>query len=152
MEFLGYPFEGYLTCDGYQAYHSLPEKITVTGCMAHARRRFDEALTTLKKDFTKEQLKETTAYQAMERIGMLYKIEEMLRGKSPEEKYTERQKQSKPLLDAFFEWLHSLEDAVDRSSKIGEAVLYTINQEQYLRRYLDDGHLSIDNTVAERAI
>ena len=83
---------------------------------------------------------------------MLYKIEEMLRGKSPEEKYTERQKQSKPLLDAFFEWLHSLEDAVDRSSKIGEAVLYTINQEQYLRRYLDDGHLSIDNTVAERAI
>ena len=56
------------------------------------------------------------------------------------EKYTERQKQSKPLLDAFFEWLHSLEDAVDRSSKIGEAVLYTINQEQYLRRYLDDGH------------
>ena len=120
--------------------------------MAHARWRFDEALTTLKKDFTKEQLKETTAYQAMERIGMLYKIEEMLRGKSPEEKYTERQKQSKPLLDAFFEWLHSLEDAVDRSSKIGEAVLYTINQEQYLRRYLDDGHLSIDNTVAERAI
>ncbi len=29
--------------------------ITVTGCMAHARRRFDEALTALKKDFTKEQ-------------------------------------------------------------------------------------------------
>ena len=129
VEFLGDTFEGYLTCDGYQAYHSLPEKITVTGCLAHARR-----------------------YQAMERIGMLYKIEEMLRGKSPEEKYTERQKQSKPLLDAFFEWLHSLEDAVDRSSKIGEAVLYTINQEQYLRRYLDDGHLSIDNTAAERAI
>ena len=50
----------------------------MTGCMAHARRRFDEALTVLKKDFTKEQLKETTAYQAMERIGMLYKIEEMI--------------------------------------------------------------------------
>lgn len=152
VEFLGDRFEGYFTCDGYQAYHSLPERITVTGCMAHARRRFDEALTTLKKDFTKEQLKETTAYQAMGRIGMLYKIEEMIRGKSPEEKYTERQKQSKPLLDALFEWLHSLEDAVDRSSKIGEAVLYTINQEQYLRRYLEDGHLSIDNTAAERAI
>ena len=29
--------------------------------MAHARRRFEEALTVLKKDFTKEQLKETTA-------------------------------------------------------------------------------------------
>ena len=115
-EFLGDQFEGSFTCDGYQAYHSLPERITVTGCMAHARRRFDEALTVLKKDFTKEQLKETTAYQAMARIGMLYKIEEMIRDKSPKERYEERQKQAKPLLEAFFEWLHTLEDSVDRSS------------------------------------
>ena len=78
VEFLGDEFRGYLTCDGYQAYHGLPEQITVTGCMAHARRRFDEALTPLKKGFTKEQLKETTAYQAMARIGMLYKIEELI--------------------------------------------------------------------------
>ena len=56
---------------------------------------------------------------------MFYKIEEMIRDKSPEERYEERQKQAKPLLEAFFEWLHTLEDAVDRSSKIGEAVLYT---------------------------
>ena len=82
--------------------------------MAHARRRFEEALTPLKKGFSKEQLKETTAYQAMERIGMLYKIEDLIREKNVEEKYRERQKQSKPLLDAFFEWLHSLEDAVNR--------------------------------------
>lgn len=152
LEFLGEKYQGYLTCDGYQAYHGLPSGITVTGCMAHARRRFDEALTPLKKEFSKEQLKETTAYQAMERIGMLYKIEGLIRGKSPEEKYLERQKQSKPLLDAFFEWLHSLGDAVDRSSKIGEAVLYTINQEEYLRRYLEDGHVSIDNNACEQAI
>lgn len=152
VEFLGDQFEGYFTCDGYQAYHSLPERITVTGCMAHARRRFDEALTVLKKDFTKEQLKETTAYQAMARIGMLYKIEEMIRDKSPEERYEERQKQAKPLLEAFFEWLHTLEDSVDRSSLIGEAVLYTLNQEAYLKRYLEDGHLSIDNLAAERAL
>ena len=112
--FLGEPVEESLTCHGYQAHHSLPERITVTGCMAHARRRFDEALTVLKKDFTKEQLKETTAYQAMARIGMLYKIEEMIRDKSPEERYEERQKQAKPLLEAFFEWLHTLEDSVDR--------------------------------------
>ena len=50
-EFTGEQFEGYFTCDGYQAYHSLPERITVTGCMAHARRRFDEALTVLEKGF-----------------------------------------------------------------------------------------------------
>ena len=151
-EFLGDLFGGYFTCDGYQAYHSLPERVTVTGCMAHARRRFEEALTVLKKDFTREQLKETTAYQAMARIGMLYKIEERIRDKSPEERYEERQKQAKPLLEAFFEWLHRLEDSLDRSSMIGEAVLYALNQEEYLKRYLEDGHLSIDNLAAERAL
>ena len=50
------------------------------------------------------------------------------------------------------EWLHSMEDSVDRSSLIGDAILYTLDQENYLRRYLDDGHLSIDNNSAERAI
>ena len=108
VEFLGDQFQGYFTCDGYQAYHSLPERIAVTGCMAHARRRFDESVTVLKKDFTKEQLKETTAYQAMARIGMFYKL--------------------------------------------GEAVLYTLNQETDLKRYLEDGRLSIDNLAAERAL
>ena len=83
---------------------------------------------------------------------MLYKIEELIRNQSPEERYTERQKQSKPLLEAFFGWLHTLEGSVNRSSKIGEAVLYALNQEKYLKAYLEDGHLSIDNSAAERAI
>ena len=152
VEFLDGRFHGYLTCDGYQAYHGLDDSITVTGCFTHARRRFDAALTALKKDFTKEQLKETVAYQAMARIGILYKVEELIRNKTPEERYEERQKQSRPVVDALFEWLHSMEDSVDRSSLIGDAILYTLNQEPYLRRYLEDGHLSIDNNSAERAI
>lgn len=65
--------------------------------MAYVRRRVEETLTVLKKDLTKVQLKETTAYQAMAQIGMLYKIEEMLRNKSAEERYEERQKQAKSL-------------------------------------------------------
>ena len=152
VKFLDGRFHGYLTCDGYQAYHGLDDSITVTGCFTHARRRFDAALTALKKDFTREQLKETVAYNAMTRIGILYKVEELIRNKTPEERYEERQKQSRPMVDALFEWLHSMEDSVDRSSLIGDAILYTLNQEPYLRRYLDDGHLSIDNNSAERAI
>lgn len=152
VKFLDGRFHGYLTCDGYQAYHGLDDSITVTGCFTHARRRFDAALTALKRDFTKEQLKETVAYNAMARIGILYKVEELIKNKTPEERYEERQKQARPVVDALFEWLHSMEDSVDRSSLIGDAILYTLNQESYLRRYLDDGHLSIDNNSAERAI
>ena len=88
----------------------------------------------------------------MARIGILYKIEELIQDKPAEERYQERQKQALPVVDAFFEWLHSMEGSVDRSSLIGDAILYTLNQENYLRRYLDDGHLSIDNNSAARAI
>lgn len=83
---------------------------------------------------------------------MLYKIEELNACKTPEERYHERQKQSKPLIDALFEWLHTLEDKVDRRSLIGDAILYTLGQESYLRRYLEDGHIPIDNNDCERAI
>ncbi|EHG25549.1 hypothetical protein HMPREF9467_05116, partial [, partial [[Clostridium] clostridioforme 2_1_49FAA] len=34
----------------------------------------------------------------------------------------------------FLRVAHTLEEAVDRSSKIGEAVLYTLNQETYTEK------------------
>ena len=42
-------YNGYLHTDGYQGYHSLPADITVVGCWAHARRKFDEAVKSLPK-------------------------------------------------------------------------------------------------------
>ncbi len=124
----------------------------MTGCTAHSRRRSEECLTILKKQLTKEQLKKTTAYQAVERIAMLYKIEDLIKNDPPEKKHEVRQTQAKPLVDAYLAWLHTLEADVDRSSKIGDAILYTLDQEEYFRRYLEDGHLSIDNNDCERSI
>ena len=40
-------WKGYLHADGYDGYHKLPEGITVVGCWAHLRRKFDEALKSL---------------------------------------------------------------------------------------------------------
>lgn len=37
-------WSGYLHTDGYAGYHSLPEDIVIVGCLAHARRKFNEAL------------------------------------------------------------------------------------------------------------
>ena len=37
-------FKGYLHTDGYAGYHNFSDDITVVGCLAHARRRFDEAV------------------------------------------------------------------------------------------------------------
>jgi len=88
----------------------------------------------------------------MGRIAMLYKIEGRIKNDPPEEKYKVRQTQARLLVDAYFAWLHTLEADVDRSSKIGDAILYALNQEKYLRRYFEDGHLSIDNNDCERCI
>ena len=38
------------------------------------------------------------------------------------------------------------------SSPLGKAIKYTLGQWPKLIRYIDDGHLSIDNNRAERAI
>lgn len=42
-------YKGYLHTDGYAGYHDLGEDITVVGCWAHARRKFDDAMKSLPK-------------------------------------------------------------------------------------------------------
>lgn len=144
-------YDGYLTTDGYQTYHGLPENIIVTGCMAHARRRFDKCLTALKKSMSANEWKNSVAYEGLQKIGELYTIEERIHDFSIEERYKVRQEEEKPLLDAYFTWLHSMDDGnIDSKSLIGDAIMYSIRQEEYLRKYLEDGHLSIDNNDCER--
>lgn len=101
VEFLDDDFLEDFNCEGYQTYHNLQDRITLTGCMTYARRRFDEVLTILRKGFTKGLLKETTAYQAMARIGILYKIEELIRDKTSDGKYKERLKVGKTAFRRF---------------------------------------------------
>ena len=43
-------FSGWLHADGYQGYHKLPDNIRVVDCWAHARRKFDEALSALPQE------------------------------------------------------------------------------------------------------
>ena len=46
-------FKGICVTDGYQVYHSIEKErddLTIAGCWAHARRRFDEALKATPKD------------------------------------------------------------------------------------------------------
>lgn len=53
-------------------------------------------------------------------------------------------------MDAFFAYLKNIK--VSRKDKFGDAVGYALNQEKYLRVFLTDGDVPIDNNVSERAI
>ena len=67
-------FHGYLHADGYAGYHSLPEEITVVGCWAHLRRKFDEAV----KSLPKGKAKGSSAAQGLACCNMLFSIEKEL--------------------------------------------------------------------------
>jgi hypothetical protein len=49
-------------------------------------------------------------------------------------------------------WLTDNKDKVLPKSKIGQAIQYALNRWKYVKRYLDDGQLEIDNNLVENAI
>ena len=139
-------YKGYLHTDGYAGYHNLPEEITVVGCMAHLRRKFDEAV----KSLPKSKAKGSSASQGLAYCNLLFGIEQELVGKTAEERYEERLKQAKPVLDAMFAWANSRTAAP--KSALGKALHYLKEQWPYLTNYLKDGRLEISNNRAERSI
>ena len=132
-------YKGYLHTDGYQGYHSLPEDITVVGCWAHARRKFDEAV----KSLPKGKAKGSSASQGLTYCNLLFGIEQEIADKTAEERYKERLEQAKPVLDAMFAWANSRTAAP--KSALGKALHYLKEQWPYLTNYLKDGRLEISN-------
>ena len=141
-------FKGYLHTDGYAVYHGLPEGVTVVGCHAHLRRKFDEAMKSLPKGKTKG----SSAYQGLAYCDLLFAIEKGLDEKNAtaEERYKERLEQAKPVLDAMFAWANSRTAAP--KSALGKALTYLKEQWPYLTNYLKDGRLELSNNRAERSI
>jgi len=142
-------FSGYLITDGYSAYHSLPDDITVVGCLAHVRRGFTDALKVIKKA---EDRNGSLALIGKNYCDKLFEIEREANGKTFDERYAIRNKKAVPVLDEFYYWLTSIEPHVAEKSKIGKAVNYSINQWKYLERYLLDGRIECSNNRAERSI
>lgn len=139
-------FHGYLHTDGYAGYHNLPEEITIVGCWAHARRKFDEAV----KALPKGKVKGSSAAQGLAYCNLLFEIEQGLEGKTPTERYKQRLEQAKPVLDALWSWA-SIRNAAPKSA-LGKALTYLKEQWPYLTNYLKDGRLEISNNRAERSI
>ena len=139
-------FKGYLHTDGYTGYHNLQKEITVVGCWAHLRRKFDEAV----KSLPKGKVKGSSASQGLAYCNLLFEIEQGIADKTPEEKYSERLKQAKPVLDAMLAWTNSRTAAP--KSALGKAFTYLHEQWTYLTAYLKDGRLEISNNRAERSI
>lgn len=142
-------FKGYLQTDGYDGYNAAVAAggITRLGCMAHARRKFSDAVKAQGRSKRRGK-----AHRGLILIRKLYGVEKQARKMTPEERHAHRQRHARPILDEIRSWLDAALVQVPPTSATGKALHYLRNEWPGLIRYLDDGRLAIDNNQAENAI
>ncbi|WP_330597578.1 IS66 family transposase [Zhenhengia yiwuensis] len=82
----------------------------------------------------------------------LFKLEKELAKLSAEERLHQRHLIIAPLVEAFFEWVKTKKDAVSAKSETGKGFTYCLNQEKYLREFLTNGNVPMDNSATEGTI
>jgi transposase/FtsZ-binding cell division protein ZapB len=139
-------YQGTVQSDGYEAYSIYENKqgVLLLGCWAHARRKFENAL-------SEDRQKANTA---LDYIALLYQVEANLKEKnlSDEEIAQERKRLSYPILRRFEEWMHDIVPEILPKSLMGKAVSYTFSIYHRLVRYVVNGKYQIDNNLVENAI
>lgn len=134
--------------DGYNGYSPACAKYDLIrlGCLVHARRKFTDVIKAQGKNS-----KTGKAHMAIGMIKQLYRIEKKIKDQSVEEKYKERQKLSKPIIDKLKNWMIKSLGQVPPKSTLGLALSYLNNQWDRIFRYIDNGAYPIDNNFAENA-
>lgn len=147
-------YNGILLTDGYQVYHTLkkenPDKLTVAGCWVHAKRKYAEII----KAVGEKKAVGTIAYEGNQKIAAITYVNNMVKGKSGKVVLDHRQSVVKPLVDDYFDWVKKTLDmtVLDKASKTYKALTYSLHQEEYLREFLSNPIIPMDNNDAERSI
>ena len=149
-------YRGILETDGLQQYHKLDALLpglTNSNCWAHARRDFSDAVKAIGKT-NQDAIRRSIAYQALERIRTIYRLENPLSELSAEERLRERQKTILPLVEEYFAWVKQClaDTEVLPKGKTADGLNYSVNQEKYLRVFLTNGNVPLDNGFAERSL
>lgn len=152
-------FSGTITSDGYISYINVDRDesndISVSGCMTHNRRKYVDALKALSgfRYLEKEEKEKVPAYVAAQKIAQIFNADKALNDLEPEERLARRQTEVAPIVDDFFEYVHSFSETDFAYGSLSyKAFQYSRNQEEYLRRFLTDGHIPLENSASERAI
>jgi transposase len=139
-------FHGALQTDGYAGYEKLAKRegVTALACMAHARRKFEAALTNDK----------ARAEHALLKIGELYALERHCHDEGMDHalRHHHRSQHAVPLLDELEQWIKQEIIVVAPKSPIGVALAYTLTLWPRLRAYTQDGRYLIDNNRVENTI
>jgi transposase len=135
-------WRGYLHTDGYSAYHDL-DGVTVIGCWAHVRRKFNDAYKIAKAP-------DSPAKIGLDFCTRLFALEKEFADLPPDERLEARLEKSKPVSDAFFAWAETVN--VPPKLAISRALIYALNQRKFLENIFLDGRLELSNNRAERSV
>jgi transposase len=144
-EFLG-DWRGALMVDDYAGYKALfRDGVTELACWVHVRRKFVEVV---------QASGSALAQEAVERIGVLYRIEAEAKehGLQGEALRAHREQHAAPRLAELHTWLQALGVQALKNSSLAKAVNHALSRWPALLRYLDDGGRPIDNNPIENAI
>ncbi len=151
-------FEGYISCDAYCSYKTLEKEklgaVIICGCLMHLRRRLVESLSlTDLSSLDESAVASLPETQALILIGKIYDADEKLKSLTAEERQSRRDKEVRPLMDEYFEYIESLDtNDPSMSERLKDAINYSKNQKEYFYKFLDDGHIPCDNGFPEREI
>ncbi len=147
-------FSGYLQTDGYAGYHAVcvANNILPVGCWDHARRKFKEAQDAQPKPKKGKPHKASKADHFLSLINTLYMIERQIKPLSAAEKFQQRCKRSRPILNKIKAYLDDNRGKVPKDGLTGVAMTYLANQWDKLTIYCTNGDLNISNILAENAI
>lgn len=142
-------YQGVVQTDGYTGYDFLDTKdgIVHVGCWAHVRRKFMETIQAAGGRHGNGK-----ADEAIRMIRSLYEIEKETADKSPDKIVAIRQERSRPVLDRFEQWLKDHAALVPPKSQLGQAMQYALSEWPKLVKYIENGHIRIDNNLTENAI
>jgi transposase len=139
-------FRGMLQTDGYNAYdiYEHKEGITLYGCLAHARRKYENS---------KNNDPQRAEY-VLDRMRKLYMVEREAResNMSYDQRKELRIEKSLPVLQELEKWMKEQLPEVLPKSSIGQAISYTLKLWPRLIRYIDNGQVEIDNNLIENSI
>jgi transposase len=138
-------YKGALQTDGYAAYSIFEEKqgVLPLGCMAHVRRKFENALATTPQ-----------AKQALDYITLLYMLEGNLKAADADYEQIRREREEKayPILQQMEAWMKQTYNNCTPKSPLGKAISYAFGMWPRVSRYCKEGYYQIDNNGVENAI
>ena len=139
-------YSGYLHADAYTGYDAIflgtGSDVIEVACWSHARRRFFDAVRSNPRE----------SHQVLEWIRQLYDIEDRAHDWSVDARRQLRAREANPVLDKIETYLAELGPSALPKTTLAKAVTYARNQWEALRRYSEDGRLTIDNNVSERTL